>query len=289
MGKTNARPYQGTARGRHVGRYATCPIRQCAEWKLRNLSAVSPISPNTPTVRVQKEHPMTAINRSTPRVVSSQAPVSPPAARPAAAPDTVAQASEAALLARGPSRAEVSARRAANFAQEYQVAQRLTGSQQASAVNDPQRRITGWQALGIDPSSAHARYLVGGIAGEAGKGEEIAIGRAMVNRMDGYHDGKQSYRGGSMRDVLSRPGQFSTIKHHYRGSVEQAGATGGPRAAEKARVRALLNSTKTAAEWAALGANHKFEWFQSPGGGRYSRYSPGNAFNGGRTRFSPVW
>lgn len=164
----------------------------------------------------------------------------------------------------------------------------VRNAQSVVAKNQPER-ITGWQALGIDKNSADARYLVGGVAGEAGKGEEIAIAKAMLNRTDGYNDGKQSYPGGSMRDILSRRGQFSTIGHHYHGNVDLVGQSGGPRAAEKNRVRALLNSTKTAAEWKALGANHDMEYFQSPGGGRYHTYSDNNTFNGGRTRFSKAW
>lgn len=232
---------------------------------------------------------MTTIGPSL-RPVSPQPTLPPVAVRPSpTAPAQTQVSADVPEVAPKASRAEAIAHRAVHHAQGQLVAQRLAGSEPAGSSPDPQRRITGWQALGIDPSSANARYLVGGIAGEAGKGEEMAIGRAMVNRMDGYHDGKQSYRGGTMRDILSRPGQFSTIGHHYHGSVDQAGAPGGPRSVEKARVRSLLNSTKTAAEWAALGANHKFEWFQSPGGGRYSRYSSGNTFNGGRTRFSAAW
>lgn len=161
-------------------------------------------------------------------------------------------------------------------------------AQSVQAKADP-KRITGWQALGIDKNSANARYLVGGVAGEAGKGEEIAIAKAMLNRTDGYNDGRQSYPGGSVRDILSRRGQFSTIGHHYHGNVDLAGQAGGPRSAEKKRVHALLDSAKTPAEWAALGANHDMEYFQSPGGGRYHTYSADNTFNGGRTRFSKKW
>ena len=164
----------------------------------------------------------------------------------------------------------------------------ISAPQAVQAKTQPER-ITGWQALGIDKNSADARFLVGGVAGEAGKGEEIAIAKAMLNRTDGYNDGKQSYPGGSMRDILSRRGQFSTIGHHYHGNVDLVGQQGGPRAAEKKRVLALLNSTKSAAEWNALGANHDMEYFQSPGGGRYHTYSPDNTFNGGRTRFSKAW
>lgn len=273
----------------YVGIGATCRISHFAERDIRNHGVLAPIPGHTPSGCMRKELPMTTIGPSI-RPLSSPPALSPAAARPISTSAVQSQVSPAEpVVGSKASRAESIARRAAHHAQGQLLAQRLTGSQQAGTVPEPQRRITGWQALGIDPSSANARYLVGGIAGEAGKGEEMAIGRAMVNRMDGYHDGKQSYRGGSMRDILARPGQFSTIGHHYHGSVDQAGAPGGPRSAEKSRVRALLNSSKTAAEWAALGANHKFEWFQSPGGGRYSRYSSGNTFNGGRTRFSSAW
>lgn len=258
-----------------------------------------------------KGTPMTSVQRATPRPVSAPARAQAPSPASAARPATAAAASSVAVAEKPvsrPTRQSAAAKRRAFRARNQELLQARAAAAApkasasrpkagipapapapAAALAPADRRITGWQALGLDKNSADARYLVGGVAGEAGRGEEIAIARAMLNRTDGYHDGKASYPGGSMRDILSRRGQFSTIGHHYHGNVDQAGLAGGPRAAEKARVRELLDSTKSPAEWAALGARHDMEYFQSPGGGRYARYSADNTFNGGKTRFSKTW